>query len=132
LLAAETGCALLVNFGGDLTARGPRRNGSGWTIGIEDPRRTADPHASAMHFELERGGVATSGDSRRYFCSDGVRYSHILDPRTGWPVPEAPRSVTVVAGTCIEAGMLATLAMLHGPGAERFLAAQGLRYWCLR
>jgi len=132
LLAAETGCALLVNFGGDLVARGPRRNGCGWTIGVEHPERVADPHAGAIHFELERGGVATSGDTRRYLCSNGVRYSHILDLRTGWPVPEAPRSVTVVAGTCIEAGMLATFAMLHGPGAESFLAAQGLRYWCLR
>ena len=132
LLAAETGCALLVNFGGDLAARGPRRNGSGWTIGIEDPQRVADPQASAIHFELERGGVATSGDTRRYLYSNGVRYSHILDPRTGWPVPEAPRSITVVAGTCIEAGMLATFAMLHGHEAESFLAAQGLRYWCLR
>ena len=132
LLAAETGCALLVNFGGDLAARGPRRNGSGWTIAIEDPQSVADVQAGTIHFELERGGVATSGDTRRYLCSNGVRYSHILDPRTGWPVPEAPRSVTVVAGTCIEAGMLATFAMLHGPQAESFLDAQGLRYWCLR
>ncbi len=132
LLAAETGCALLVNFGGDLAARGARRQASGWTIGIEDPQCVTDPHASRIYFELERGGVATSGDTRRYLSSNGVRYSHILDPRTGWPVPDAPRSVTVVAGTCIEAGMLATFALLHGSQAESFLAAQGLRYWCLR
>ena len=56
----------------------------------------------------------------------------ILDPRTGWPVHDAPRSVTVVAGTCTEAGLLATLAMLHGEQAEEFLTLQQVRYWCAR
>jgi thiamine biosynthesis lipoprotein len=63
---------------------------------------------------------------------DGTRYGHILDPRTGWPVPEAPRSVTVAASSCTEAGLLATLASLQGTRAEAFLLEQGLRYWILR
>jgi thiamine biosynthesis lipoprotein len=45
-------------------------------------------------------------------------WGHILDPRTGWPVEGAPRSVTVMAGSCIEAGTLATLAILRGPHAR--------------
>jgi thiamine biosynthesis lipoprotein len=61
-----------------------------------------------------------------------VRYSHILDPRSGWPVAQAPRSVTVAAGRCVEAGMLATFALLQGAGAESFLREQGVRYWCMR
>lgn len=61
---------------------------------------------------LKRGGVATSGDSRRFLLKDGVRYSHILDPGTGWPVESAPRTVTVMAQSCTQAGMLATLATL--------------------
>lgn len=61
-----------------------------------------------------------------------MRYSHILDVRTGWPVPQVPRSVTVAAGSCVEAGMLATLAMLEGSAAESFLSEQGVRHWCLR
>ena len=81
---------------------------------------------------ITRGALATSGDSRRYILRDGVRYGHILDPRSGWPVREAPRSVTVAAATCTEAGMLATLAMLEGPAAESFLAEQGVRYWVAR
>jgi thiamine biosynthesis lipoprotein len=47
-------------------------------------------------------------------------------------VPDAPRSVTVAADTCTQAGMVSTLAMLRGAGAEAFLDAQGLRYWCDR
>ena len=78
------------------------------------------------------GALATSCDSRRFLLRDGVRYSHILDPRNGWPVEGAPRSVTVAADTCTQAGMLSTLAMLEGDNAEAFLGAQGVKYWCRR
>jgi thiamine biosynthesis lipoprotein len=61
-----------------------------------------------------------------------VRYGHILDPRSGWPVRDTPRSVSVAAASCVEAGMLATFAMLRGGDAESFLEEQGVRYWCLR
>jgi thiamine biosynthesis lipoprotein len=60
-----------------------------------------------------------------------VRYSHILNPITGWPVTGAPRSVTVIASTCIEAGMLATFAMLQGEEAENFLQQQELEFHCV-
>ena len=69
---------------------------------------------------------------RRFLLRDGVRYSHILDPLTGWPVAQAPRAVTVVAPSCTQAGMMATLASLQGADAEAFLDAQGLRYWVQR
>lgn len=85
-----------------------------------------------MLLELEHGALATSGDSRRFLLKDGVRYGHILDPRTGWPVADAPRSVTVAASSCTEAGLLATLAMLEGPGARTFLESQGVRHWILQ
>jgi thiamine biosynthesis lipoprotein len=76
--------------------------------------------------------LATSGDSRRFLQKDGRRYSHILGPLTGWQVDEARGSVTVAADTCTKAGMLSTLAMLKGKGAERFLDAHGVAYWCAR
>ena len=81
--------------------------------------------------ELESGALATSGDSHRFLLKDSVRYSHILDPRTGWPVANAPRSVTVAASSCVEAGLLATLAMLRGAQARAFLQEEGARYWIL-
>ena len=82
--------------------------------------------------EIASGALATSGDARRFLLKDGVRYSHILDPRSGWPVEDPPRSVTVAAGTCLEAGMMATLAMLQGREAEAFLEREKVRAWCIR
>ena len=119
----------LLNFGGDLRALGPHANGRPWEVGIEAVDRLS---SASQVIDVYRGGVATSGDSRRYLLKDGCRYGHILDPTTGEPVIEAPRSVTVVADTCTQAGMLATLAMLQGKAAKRFLDAQGVRYWCDR
>lgn len=130
LLAASLGAApCLVNFGGDLVAVGDPE-GAPWHVGVEaaDP----DPKTPARRIALARGALATSGDARRYLLKDGVRYGHILDPRTGWPVIGAPRSVTVAAGTCTQAGMLATLAILMGSRAEAFLEHQSVRYWCVR
>ena len=77
---------------------------------------------------LKQGAVATSGDARRFLLKDGVRYGHVLDPRTGWPVTGAPRAVTVAAQTCTEAGVLATIALLHGADAEKFLKENGADY----
>jgi thiamine biosynthesis lipoprotein len=129
LLAATTDGAFLVNFGGDLRASGPRAGGQPWRVGVDDPGAAGVP---VRVVELLRGALATSGDTRRFLERDGVRYSHILDPRTGWPVVGAPRSITVAAPTCTEAGMLATFAMLRGPEAEVFLDAEGVRHWCIR
>ncbi|HEX4268292.1 MAG TPA: FAD:protein FMN transferase [Steroidobacteraceae bacterium] len=115
----------LINFGGDLRANRPSARGP-WQIGIERP--DTDRQAGRV-LELERGALATSGDSHRFLLRDGVRFGHVLNPRTGWPISGAPRSVTVAASTCTEAGMLATLALLQGPKAEEFLQQQGVRYW---
>lgn len=136
LLQQHTDASLLINFGGDLMVTGARRDGNGWLVGVEDPQHAVSSPASKpttqTQYELLRGGIATSGDARRYLLKDGIRYSHILDPRTGWPVRDAPHSVTVVAGTCTEAGILSTLAMLHGAAAEEFLQQQAVTYWCVR
>ena len=70
----------------------------------------------------------TSGDAKRFLLKDGVRYPHVLDPGTGWPVTGGPRAVTVAAPTCTEAGVLSTLAMLHGAGAEQFLKDNAADY----
>lgn len=134
LLSQRSPASMLVNYGGDLYATGERRGGRGWIVGLEDPEHpeSAEAPSSVEQFELVKGGLATSGDTRRFLLKDGVRYGHILDPRNGWPVRGAPRSVTAVATTCTEAGILATLAMLQGSEAEDFLRAQGGEYWCLR
>lgn len=125
-LLGRAGSGFLVNFGGDLFASGPRRGGRPWIAGLDDPERTG--LAVSHRIELQRGGVATSGDARRYVMHEGRRLGHILDPRTGWPVEGAPHSVTVFAPTCLEAGTLATFAILHGPDARTFLERQGVQF----
>jgi len=127
LLARISAGPFLVNFGGDLRANAPPPRGR-WQVGIEKPDREGE---AKMILELERGALATSGDSKRFLLRDGVRYGHVLNPRTGWPVAHAPRSVTVAASNCTEAGLLSTLAMLHGPRAREFLSEQGVKYWVL-
>jgi thiamine biosynthesis lipoprotein len=129
LLAERSPAPALVNFGGDLRAVGRRAAGQSWQVGVELPG-SAD--TAGLQLELGIGALATSGDARRYLQRKGVRYPHILNPRTGWPVMKAPRSVTVLGDTCTEAGLLATLAMLHGQNAEEFLTAQGVKNWVVR
>jgi len=128
-IASDLGGNCLINFGGDLRAQGPGADSSGWVVGIEALRAAEGPEVT---ISLESGALATSGDAYRFLERAGRRYSHILDPRTGWPVEGAPRSITVCAPTCTDAGMLATLAMLHGADAEVFLETQGMKFWCLR
>lgn len=119
----------LVNFGGDLRVSGPRLSGARWKVAIESVEK--DGQIAGL-LELADGALATSGDARRFLLKDGVRYGHILDPRNGRPVKNTPRSVTVAARTCVEAGLTATLAMLQGKRAEAFLKREGVRAWCVR
>ena len=128
-LTEYTEKSFLVNFGGDIACPCPRENKTAWTIGVDDPEQTGNN--SVGKIDLLQGGLATSGDARRYLLKDGVRYSHILDPRTGYPVTNAPRSVTVIANTCIEAGMLSTFAMLEGSNAVEFLKEQDVQFWVM-
>lgn len=127
LLAERSPIACLVNFGGDLVANAARRDGAPWIVGVDDPERTGE--GALYRIELQHGALATSGDARRFVTHRGRRLGHILDPRTGWPVADAPRSVTVLSTTCIEAGTLATLAILQGRGARAYLDAQGVTGW---
>jgi thiamine biosynthesis lipoprotein len=120
------GSSCLINFGGDVVVRSPRSDGQPWRVGIE----AAELEGTAVRMvHLARGGLATSGDSRRFVLHQGHRYSHIIDARTGWPVVDAPHAITVAADTCTQAGALSTLAMLQGRDCERFLRESGAKYW---
>lgn len=120
-----TSASVLVNFGGDLATTGERRHGTCWSVG----RLVTGKDNAVALFKLYRGAIATSGDAHRYLLKNGVRYSHVLNPRTGWSVPGAPHTVSVAAPTCIEAGMMSTLAMLQGEQAQAFLQLQEVDYW---
>jgi len=124
--ADETPISALVNLGGDMACNGLRLNGEPWKVAIEQPDTERN---SLALLSLSGGGLATSGDSRRFLLKDGVRYSHVLNPKTGWPIENAPRSITVAAPSCVQSGLIATLALLKGDQAEDFLRVTGLRYW---
>lgn len=118
----------LVDLGGDIRLIGPHPDGSPWHIGIRDPR---DPERALAVLPLSQGALASSGDYERYMVVDGQRYSHILDPRNGWPVVAPMRSVSVVAPLCLLAGTGATVAMLQGSAAApHWLQSLGLpHFW---
>jgi thiamine biosynthesis lipoprotein len=113
----------LVDLGGDLAVVGPHPDGSPWRVGIRDPRRR---DAALLCVDVFGGGVATSGDYERCMVVDGVRYGHVLDPRSGWPV-DGLVSVSVLASHCLIAGTASTVAMLKGRAeAPRWLEALDL------
>ncbi len=117
----------LVELGGDIHAIGPHPDGSPWLVGIRDPR---NPESAITVIPLQQGGLASSGDYERYMLIDGKRYSHILNPKNGWPVMESFASVSVLAPLCLLAGTGATVAMLKGAGQGlQWLAALGLPYF---
>ena len=131
----------LLNFGGDLCVSGPRDGNRAWITAIENPDAVmgeksgtieSNHQSTQERLTLKQGAIATSGTARQHVIIDGKQYGHILNPKTGMPVENAPLSITVAAPSCIEAGMLSTLAMLQGEGAEAFLKEQGVQHWIKR
>jgi len=112
----------LINLGGDIRVTGPQADGSPWRIGISNP---AAPEQALGSIELTSGALASSGDYQRCLTLDGVRYSHILNPFTGWPT-QGLAAVSVTAELCVVAGSASTIAMLKGSAGPEWLAALAL------
>jgi thiamine biosynthesis lipoprotein len=104
-----------IEVGGEIRVRGRKPDGTAWKIGIEAP----DPAARTVlrSFPLVDLAAATSGDYRNFFESDGTRYAHIVDPRTGRPVPWRGFSVTVLHPSASIADAWATGLSVLGPVA---------------
>ncbi len=116
-------CNGIVELGGDVRVIGPNPDASLWRIGIQHPRR---PDSAFAVVELTSGSLATSGDYERFFELDGVRYCHLLNPRTGWPV-RGLAGVSVHAESCLVAGSLASIALLKQLDGIPWLASLGAR-----
>ena len=112
----------LVEVGGELRAKGHNAQGDPWQVAVESP--LAGVRAIQRIVALENVGMATSGDYRNYFEEDGVRYSHVIDPRSAAPVAHGLASVTVLAPSCTRADALATGLMVLGPDAGYELALE--------
>ncbi|OQY20247.1 MAG: FAD:protein FMN transferase ApbE [Desulfobacteraceae bacterium 4572_35.1] len=103
----------LVEVGGEIITKGHKINNMPWVVGIETPVSNKRKIRKKLH--LNGAAMATSGDYRNFFDYGGKRYSHTIDPRTGYPVKHTLASVTVVSGSCMKADGLATAFMVMGP-----------------
>ena len=105
----------LVEIGGEVFASGYSKDGMLWRIGINRPQTDASLDEVYKVVDLHNRAFATSGDYRQFFVVDGIRYAHIIDPRTGYPISNGVVSVTIIADTCTFADGLATAIMVMGP-----------------
>lgn len=112
----------LVEIGGEIRARGHNTNDEPWRIGIESP--VSDRREIAHTVALTGAGMASSGTYRNFFERDGVRYSHMLDPATGYPVSGPLAGVTVLHESAMVADAWATALMTLGAARAPAVAAR--------
>jgi len=105
----------LVEIGGEVYASGTKRDRQLWRVGINRPFKDAPAREVYRVVTLQNLALATSGDYRNFFEIEGRRYSHVLDPGSGYPVSNSVVSTSVVAETCTFADGLATALMVMGP-----------------
>ncbi len=123
-LEAMHGGGVLVSLGGDVSVAGEPPE-EGWHIQIaEDSRAEITPDGETI--AIRAGGVATSSTTVRRWRRGGVELHHIIDPATGLPAAGPWRTVSVVAGTCVDANIAATAAIVRGAPAAAWLDAAGL------
>ena len=105
----------LVNTGGEIMARGCKTNGDPWIVGIEKPAKNWDSEQMVQtRIALHDKGLVTSGSTRKYVERNGKRYSHCIDPKTGYPVEHNVLSATVLAENSVWADALASICMVMG------------------
>jgi thiamine biosynthesis lipoprotein len=127
----ESNIPSLINLGGDIVVTQSPTTQTHWKIGLDNPDDTGNSCINEISLARGKGAIATSGDARNFIMFEGKRYGHIINPKTGYPVENAPKSVTICADTCIEAGLYSTLAILHGKGAKVFLDELEMPYWLI-
>jgi thiamine biosynthesis lipoprotein ApbE len=126
-IAADLACGVLVNLGGDIAVAGEGPAG-GWRIRVQDVTGHPEdpPDGPSAVVAIHSGGLATSSTAARRWRRGGDVLHHILDPRSGLPTPPVWRTVSVAAGTCIDANVASTAAIIRGDAAPAWLAGLGL------
>ena len=105
----------MVDIGGEVYASKSKPDGSPWKIGIEFPKENASYGEDlAAIIPLRALGMATSGNYRKFYIKDGVKYAHTINPHTGFPIARSLLSATVIAPTAAEADAYATSFMVMG------------------
>jgi len=107
----------MVEIGGEIRVRGRNANQMVWKLGIEKPEVSENISTRMVQrtVEMDTGSMATSGSYRNYHELDGKRFSHTIDPRTGYPITHRLVSVTVISETCAQADGWATALTVLGP-----------------
>jgi thiamine biosynthesis lipoprotein len=118
-----TGTGVLVSLGGDVAVAGPSPE-EGWPVRVTDDHRSTSGHGQTV--AIRDGGLATSSTAVRRWPAGAHELHHIVDPATGSPVAEVWRTVTVAAGTCVDANTAATAAVVRGADAAAWLESLGL------
>lgn len=114
-LKSRGGQHIMVSFGGNIGVAGGKSDGSPWKIGIRSPRpETGDETVGC--FKITDGYIAVSGDYERYFESDGVRYCHIFDPQTGYPVTDTQSAVVFTESGAIGDALSTALFVMNSRG----------------
>jgi thiamine biosynthesis lipoprotein len=104
----------LVEIGGEVYAKGEKANGENWNVGIEKPVENNLRQELKATLKLENKALATSGNYRKFYVENGIRYSHTIDPSTGYPVSHSLLSASVIADHCTDADAYATAFMVMG------------------
>ena len=105
----------LIDTGGEIMGRGGKPDGSDWIVGIEKPAANWDSERVVQErLFLRDKGLVTSGSTRKYVERNGKRYSHCINPTTGYPVEHNVLSVTVIAENSVWADALASICMVMG------------------
>lgn len=106
----------LVEIGGELRTNGTKKNGALWKVGVDKPYDNNYIPGQNLQIILKLMGcsLATSGNYRKFFEKDGVKYSHSINPKTGYPVKDSLLSATIIAKDCITADAYATACMVMG------------------
>lgn len=104
----------LIDSGGELRAKGKNQKEEYWAIGIERPEEDNMDRSILARLELRNKSVATSGNYRKFYIKDGIKYSHTISPFTGMPAEHTLLSATVITDTCSMADAYATALMVLG------------------
>jgi thiamine biosynthesis lipoprotein len=112
---------VLIDLGRDVLARGGNGSHPFWHVGLEDG---SNPGVCWGGVGVTDRAVCSSGNYARQFTHHGITYGHILDPRTGWPVQNGTKAVTVIAKSCLDAGIYSTAVFVLGSVAGLALASR--------
>ncbi len=107
--------AFMIELGGEVLTFGTKTDGDNWKIGIDEPKENATDREMNAILALSNVAVATSGNYRKFYEIDGVKYAHTLNPATGYPVKHGLLSATVITDACWKADAMATAFMVMGP-----------------